>query len=144
MVCSMSSLLSNLLDGAVDELASVVGVKTQDAKGELQHHRLEHGLQIQLTDTRCRRGDLPLRDLIDGIDVIDPFALGAVALMHRIQAQIAGPSARRGLAPLADGHGGGPRFGVVQAPLAVALALAQVVKMGHGDGGQPRVLRLVE
>jgi hypothetical protein len=88
----------------------------------------------------CGSSDLPLRDLIDGVDVIDPFSLGTVALVHRIEAQIAGPSAGFGLAPLTDGHRRGPRFGVVQAPLAVALAAAQVVQMSYGDGCQPRVL----
>ena len=85
-------------------------------------------------------GHLPLRDFIDGIDVID--ALGAarrIALMHRVQAQKAGLALRLRLAPLADLHRRGPRLGVVQAPLAITLAMAQVVQMSHRDRGQPRV-----
>ena len=76
---------------------------------------------------------LPLQDFIDGVDVIN--ALGSatasrlIALMHRIQTQIAGLALRIGLAPLADRHYRGPRLDVVQSPLTVTLALAQVVQM---------------
>ena len=127
-------------DGAVDELASVVGVEAEDAERKLAQHALQQWHQIQLADTGRGSGDLPLRDLIDGVDVIDTLGFWRVALMHRIETQIARLPAGCGLAPLADGHRRGSRFGVVQAPLAVALAAAQVVQMGYGDGRQPCVL----
>ena len=62
--------------------------------------------------------------------------------MHRVQAQIAGLALRIGLASLADRDHRGPRLDVVQSPLAIALALAQVVQVSHGDGRQPHVLPL--
>ncbi len=81
-------------DGGVDELAAVVCMETLDAKWKLAQHGLEHGLQVGFRDARRRTGYLPLRDLIDGVDVIDALGSGAtsrlIALMHRIQAQIAG------------------------------------------------------
>jgi hypothetical protein len=47
-----------------------------------------------------------LRDLIDGMDVVDTLVSGAasrlIALMHRIQAQIAGLTLWLRLAPLPE------------------------------------------
>ena len=139
-------LVEQFGDGAIDELAAVVGVKALDAKGELAQHGLEHRLQIGFRDARRRADHLPLQDFIDGVDVIN--ALGSatasrlIALMHRIQAQIAGLALRIGLAPLADRDRRGPRLDVVQTPLAVTLALAQVVQMSHRDPRQTRILLL--
>ena len=58
--------------------------------------------QPGLTDTRCSQHHLPLRDLVDGVEVVDSVACGAVALVHGIDAQKAGLSVGRGLAPFAD------------------------------------------
>ena len=89
---------------------------------------------------------LPLQDFIDGVDVINALGSGAtsrlIALMYRIQTQIAGLALRIGLAPLPDRHGRGPRLDVVQSPLTVTLALAQVVQMSHRDPGQTRIFLL--
>src|SRR5271156_271183 len=81
-------------DRAVDELAAVVGVEALDAEWERAQHGGQHRLQIQLADTRRRPSDLPLRDLIDGMDVIDAFGCGLVALMHPCP----GAGSRAGLA----------------------------------------------
>jgi len=52
--------------------------------------------------------------------------------MHRIETQKPRFSARIGLAPLADRNRRGPRPGVAEQPLAIALAVAQVVEMAVG------------
>jgi len=57
--------------------------------------------------------------------------------MDRIETQKTRFPARIGLAPLADGSRRGPRLGVVEQPLAIALAVAQVVEMAVGYLRQP-------
>src|SRR5271170_4909641 len=136
--------LQQLGDGNVDELAAVVAVEAANAKRKLAQHRLQYRLQIGLRDARRRSCHLPLRHLIDGIDVVDTLVSGApsrrIALMHRIQAQITGLTLWLRLAPLPDRDRSGPRLDVVQTSLAVTLAAAQVVQMSHGDRSQPRIL----
>ena len=87
-------------------------------------------------------GCMNIWNLIDGMDGIDAFGCGLVALMHPVQAQVAGLALRVGPPSLAHPNHCRPRLGVVQAPLAIAPALAQIVKMGHRDGRQPCVFRL--
>jgi len=86
--------------------------------------------------------DLPLRHLVDGVDVVDALGVRGVALVHRIEAQEPRFAARIGLAPLTDRDGCGAGFGVVQPALAIALTVAQVVEMAVGDVGQPLELSL--
>jgi len=62
--------------------------------------------------------------------------------MHRVQAQKTRLAFGLRLAPLADRTGRGPRPGVVEKPLAVALALAQVIQMRDRNGSQTCVLLL--
>jgi hypothetical protein len=85
---------------------------------------------------------LPLRRLVDGVDVVDALGFGQVALMHRIEAPAAGPALRVGLAPLADRDRCGPGLAVVEPPLAIGLAVAQVVELAVRDAGQPLELSL--
>jgi hypothetical protein len=85
-------LVEQLRDRGVDELAAVIGVEALDAKGELAQYGCEHG-QASLADGWGCGHNLPLRDLADGVDVIDALgsraAAGTVALVHRIDAQVA-------------------------------------------------------
>ncbi|MGD0547737.1 MAG: hypothetical protein ABR991_07890 [Terracidiphilus sp.] len=76
--------------GPVDEIASVVRVEAQDTEGKLAYHLLHQQLQIALRDVRRDGGDLPLRDSIDGIVVINALCILLVALMHRAKAQKVG------------------------------------------------------
>src|ERR1700681_1347506 len=82
---------------------------------------------------RHRCCDLPLGDLIDGIDVVHPFGIGGIALMHGIDAQKAGPSYGVRFAPLANRHRRRPCLGVVVEALAVALIAAQIVQVAVGN-----------
>jgi hypothetical protein len=61
-------------------------------------------------------------------------------LVHCIHAQKAGLALRLRLAPLPDRHLRRTCLDVVQAPLAVALAAAQIALMSNGDPSQPRIL----
>jgi len=65
-------------------------MEAEDAERKLAQHALEQRFQVQLADTWRGPGDLPLCDIIDGVDVVDAVCLGRVALMHRIEAQMAG------------------------------------------------------
>ncbi len=59
-----------------------------------------------------------------------------IALMHGIDAQESRPALRRGLAPLADGDGGGARVLIGGVPFPVAGGLAQPVNLRDRDGRQ--------
>ena len=125
--------------GLVDELRAVVGAEALDCKRELAQDRLQHGQQVTLTDERGCGYNLPLRHLIDGVDMVEPLAFGRVALMHRVDAQIARNPVRRGLAAFADRHLRGPRLLIMQHLLAIAGAAPQVVQMAVRDRRQPGV-----
>ena len=63
--------------------------------------------------------DLPLRDRVDGIDVVNPLAGAAVALVHRVDPQVARLAARLGLAALADAHRRGAGLGVMDTVFSI-------------------------
>jgi hypothetical protein len=86
--------------------------------------------------------DLPLRDLIDGIEVKNTLSPRRIALMHAVHAQIAGLAVRIGPSPFSDGDGGGPGRDVVQTPFPIARLLAQLVEVRHRDRSQPLELAL--
>ena len=95
-----------------------------------------------LGDGLATAHDLPLRDRIDGVDVIETLAGLGVALMHRVDAQIAGPAAWVGPSALADRHRTGTGLGDVQMVPAVARGAPQIVDVGGRDRGQPLILPL--
>src|SRR5664279_3822235 len=64
--------------------------------------------------------DLPLRDLVDGVDVIHAFGPRLIALVHSVDPQIAGLALRIGPPPLANRHCRGLGLDVVQTALAIA------------------------
>ena len=73
-------------------------------KGKLGQHRGQHWFQKGFRDARHRRRNLPLRNLIDGVEVEHPLGIFGVALVHRIHSQIAGLPSRIGTATFANGH----------------------------------------
>ena len=103
------------------------------AKGELLKDALQQQRQPGLGDARRGQHNFPQRELIDGVDVIDPLALGAAALMYRIDPQKGGLAFGRELFAFAKLHCRGPRF-LIHAQ-TVAQAAAQVVKMAVGEPG---------
>jgi len=106
-------------------------VEVEDDEGELLEDDLQQGHQPGLGDARRGQHDFPLRDLIDGVDVVDSLALGAIALMHGVDAQKAGLAVGRRLFALADGDcRGACLFKMAQ---AVARRVAQVVEVAVGE-----------
>ena len=79
--------------------------------------------------------DLPLRERIDGVDVVEPRARRGVALMRRVDPQVAGLAARVGLAPLADAHPTAAGLGVMDVVLTIGRGPPHVVDVGCRDRG---------
>src|SRR6185312_7796668 len=117
-------------------------MKTQDAKRELGQHRVERRFQKLFADAGDRRYDLPLRDLIDGVDVVHALVARLIALMDGIDTQEPRLSLGIGPAPLANGYLRWSWLRVMQLLLAGLGALAQVVQMGDGNGSQTLVFAL--
>jgi hypothetical protein len=129
-------------NGFVGEFSAVVGVEVEDDEGKLLEDAGEQRHQPGLTDARRVQHHLPLRKLIDGVDVIDPLAIGAVALVHSVDAQKAGLAVGRGLFALADLDRGRSSLLEVAQAQAVARRAAQVVEVAVGQSHQPLKLRL--
>jgi hypothetical protein len=81
-----------------------------------------------------------LHSLVDGVDVVDSLALGAVALRHGIDAHNTGLSFGRGLFAFADLDRRGP--GLFIAARAVRRTAAQVVEVAFGRNCQSLELAL--
>ena len=92
--------------GGIDKLAAVIGVKAQNAERKLVQHSGQHRLQPSFADAWGGSYHLPLRDLIDGIDVVHAFAAFLIALMHGVHPQITRLALRIGPPPLCDGNRG--------------------------------------
>ena len=73
-----------------------------DGEGKRLEQLFESMEQIGFTDFLHGTDHLKLRDLINGIDMVDPFLFIPIALMHRIDTEKAGLPCRMWLAPLTD------------------------------------------
>src|ERR1035437_224096 len=82
LVCSISSLLSSLATLWLMNSLPLIGVEAADAKRKLPQQGGQHRLQPGFADAGSRRHDLPLRDLVDGVDVIHAFGARLIALVH--------------------------------------------------------------
>ena len=104
-------LVEKLGHHAVDKPTSVVTVKAADDKRILGKEILENRLKVAFADLLDTTDDLPLGDLIDGVDVIDPFPAVLVSLMNGIDTDVTGFSLWIGTTalPVASGR----RLGLV-------------------------------
>src|SRR5437870_3566679 len=66
-------------------------MEAENAEGKLPYQGAQHGFQPGFADALGGGHDLPLRDLIHRVDVVDAFAGGRIALVHGIHPQVAGP-----------------------------------------------------
>ena len=98
-------------------------MEAENAKRKLPQHGVQHRFQPGFADALGGGGDLPLRDLIYGVDVVNTLAGGRIALVHGVDPQIAGLTLRIGTAPLADGGRGGSRPGVGETAFPIARLL---------------------
>src|SRR5579864_6683910 len=99
---------------------------------------------MEFADAGYAAHHLPLRDRIDGVDVINALDPLPIALMHGVDPQVARPIARIGPPPLADTdrhRPGGVELGALAPVLAAA---AEVVQVRHRDLRQTLVLGLAK
>jgi hypothetical protein len=115
----------------IDELAAVVGMKTANPEGKLFQQGFQHWQQPEFGDLRGGGHDFPLGHLVDGVDVIQPFASVLIALMHRVDAQISGQALRLRLASLANGNRRRSCGLVAGVALPVGRRVAQPVQVRH-------------
>ena len=144
LVCSISSLFNRLGHRVIDELAAVVGMKAANSEWKLRQHRLQHRHQPGFADVRGRAHHLPLRDLIDGVDVVHTFDSLQIALMHRVHTQVSGPPLRLRRSPLANRHRRRPGRLIHNPAFAVAPALPQPIQVRHRDLRQPLIPPVAE
>src|ERR1700757_4050512 len=131
LVCSISSLFSRRATTRLMNSLPLSEWKPRMRKGNCRNMAFQYGFQLGVADALGGGHDLPLRDLIHRVDVVDTLAGGRIALVHGVDPQVAGPALRIGTAALADGHRRRPRPGVAETAFAIAWLLAQVIEMRH-------------
>ena len=87
----------------IDVLGTVVGVKAENDKRELIQQLLEYGNQVALGYFLDSADNFKLSDLVNGINMIEPFNTVLVALVNRIYSNITGLAMGLGFPPFADG-----------------------------------------
>jgi len=137
-----AQLLQQLRDPLVDVFRAVVGVEAAQDEGESLEHLLQGRDEEPFTDLFHRTDHLALGDFVDGVDVVDALVLVPIALMDRVDADIARFALGPGLASFSDGRGRGAGLLDVMALPGVGGGLAQVVQVAHGDPGQCPVFGL--
>src|SRR6266496_2329915 len=115
-------------------------MKPQNPEWELMQHRLQNRQQVPLADGLHATHDFPLRNRIDGVEVIQSRLTIVVTLMDGIDPQIARPPPGVGFAPLGDCYLSGLRATHSDSAPAIKLRAPQVVDVGNRDPRQPRVL----
>src|SRR5882672_2677847 len=88
--------------------------------------------------------NFPLRDRVDGIDVVDPFGAFPIALMDCVDAQEPRGALRVRPAPLAYGNGCRSGSGELGSSLPVPGSMAQIVEVGNRNLRQARVLEFAK
>lgn len=116
----------------IDVLGTVVGVKPEDDEGEGLKKCFEGRQQVMLADPLDTDDDLPLGDLIDGVDVIETLDAIEIALVDGVDAKKSGAAIRPGWAPHADLDRVAPGLVVMATQTLIADAVAQVVEMSIG------------
>jgi len=117
-------------------------VKALDPERKGRQQRFDHRQQVGLGEFLAAGHQLPLRDAIHGVDVVQAFQAVLIALMHAVDADKArAPLGLRGLA-YADRHRGGAGLVPLPAPIAIARSPAQVVQVRHRNTRQARVARI--
>jgi len=72
---------------------------------------------------------LELRDLVDGVDVVEALDAVAIALMDGVDAQETGPLLGAGFTALADGHRSRLRLEHAHALACIGGGVAQVIQV---------------
>lgn len=75
-------------DPVVDVLRAIVGVEAADDQRKAVDEGFEMGNQEVLADLCDAEDALPLRDLVDGVDMVKALDPIKIALMHAVDAQV--------------------------------------------------------
>ena len=86
----------------IDIFRAIVRMEPTDEEGKRRQQVFQGREQIGFTDFLHGTDDLKLRDLIDRIDMVDPFLFIPIALMHGIETEKPGLSSGVRLATLAN------------------------------------------
>ena len=108
--------------------------KPSTAKRQREQHLLQHRHQERLGNGGHRADVLELGDLVDQVHVVHALGAVAVALIHRVHADVS-RAGRIRPPPLADPRRGRPRVLEGRPPRPVGLRPPQVVQVRHR---QPR------
>lgn len=132
-----AQLLQHAGDLVIDVLRAVVGMKPKNDERESIQQLPDDRKQVRLANFLARGDELELGHTVHRIDVIHPFHPVLVALMHAVDADIAGYAIGPGGAALADGYTGGACLGPVPTFVLVRLPAAKVIQMGDRNARQP-------
>jgi len=115
----------------IDEFGAIVGMKAPHDKGKAIQHGLHYRHQVTLRYLFHRGYNLPLRDLVHGIDMVHTLLSTQVSLVNSVDSNITRAPSRSRSRPFADFHdcrfGSGISFG--DAPIEVASP--QIVEVGN-------------
>ena len=103
-------LLQKTRDGVVDVLGPVVRVKVFDAEREEKERDHQHLFEDGFRDLFDGNHDLPLRHLVDEVDVVNALLLAQITLVDGVDSDETGHAVRSRFASLPNGHLGGFRL----------------------------------
>ena len=106
-------------------------LKAADAEWKLLQHRLQDGQQIGFADLRCGADHFPLRHLIDGVDVIDPFVSILISLMDGIHTKVAWSTLGIRPPPLSDRDLRRPRRLITHPQFSIPAAFSEPIQLRH-------------
>ena len=111
-------------------------MKTFDAEWKLFKCLLENRHKERFRYLLNRNHDLPLSDFVNEVNMVDPFFLIQIPLMHSIYAQKPGFSLGIRLSPFPDRNRRWLGFGEEFCPGKILSRSPKVVDMGYGYGFQ--------
>lgn len=119
-------------------------MEAQNFEREALEQQSDDGQQIGFANLLYRGHQFPLGDDVDGVDMVDTLHPILIALMHGIDADIAGYSLRGWRFANANGERRCSRAFADQALLAIQIAGAQVVPMRDRDLRQTNKAQITE
>ena len=108
-------------------------MNAQDNEGHLIQDVIERRHQIGFADLLASHPDLPLRDAVHRVDVIQALHPVLIALVHAVDTQIPRTALGRGRFAYPDGDLMRARLAPALAAAHVAFLLTKVVQMRHRD-----------
>ena len=115
----------------IDKFRSVVGMKAQDSERKTRQEFFHQRFQEDFGNAFDSAHDLPLRDFVNDVDVIDTLGFVSVALMDGIHTQVPWATVGGRLLSCADVTLDGLSLGQDQSAPLVMLSGAEVVEVCH-------------